>query len=193
MRIVPILKGARYSVTTILPRCLLASMCSNALPISSNANTLSIGSCSFRDSTARPDIPADFVEDVADFLDRAGAEGDADIVDAARGMQVEVEIGMGAAEPADIDDAALDLGRLEILARDRCPRPDRRSGRRLRRRWPSAPDRPSRDRWNPPRDRRRIPSAGRGASRRSRTRSRCFAPLSFAICIAIRPTPELAP
>jgi len=33
-----------YSVTTILPRCRLASMCSNALPISSNANTLSIGS-----------------------------------------------------------------------------------------------------------------------------------------------------
>ena len=25
-----------YSVTTILPRCLLASMCSNALPISAN-------------------------------------------------------------------------------------------------------------------------------------------------------------
>ena len=37
------------TVTTILPRCLLASMCSNALPISSKANTLSIGNCSFRE------------------------------------------------------------------------------------------------------------------------------------------------
>jgi hypothetical protein len=66
----------------------------------------------------RPDVFPDFAEDVADFLDRAGAEGDADIVDAARGMQVEIEIGVGAAEPADIDDAALDFGRLEILARN---------------------------------------------------------------------------
>ena len=63
----------------------------------------------------RPDILADFAEDVADFLDRSGAEGDADIADAARGMQVEVEIGVGAAEPADIDDAALDLGRRKIF------------------------------------------------------------------------------
>jgi hypothetical protein len=30
------LSHSRYSVTTILPRCLLASMCSNALPISAN-------------------------------------------------------------------------------------------------------------------------------------------------------------
>jgi len=41
----------------------------------------------------RPDILTDFVEDLADLLDRAGAEGDADIVDAARGVQVEVEFG----------------------------------------------------------------------------------------------------
>src|SRR6266480_7808626 len=56
----------------------------------------------------RPDILADLVKDLADLLDRAGAEGDADIVDAARGVQVEIEISMGAAEPADIDDAAPD-------------------------------------------------------------------------------------
>src|SRR6185437_13939661 len=62
----------------------------------------------------RPDIPANFVEDRADLLDRAGAEGDADIVDPARGMQVEVEVAMGAAEPADIDNAALDPGGGEI-------------------------------------------------------------------------------
>src|SRR5476651_2471382 len=65
-----------------------------------------------------PDVFADLVENLADFLDGAGAEGDADIVDAARGVQVEIEIGMGAAEPADIDDAALYLCRLEVLARD---------------------------------------------------------------------------
>src|SRR6476646_9833271 len=53
LRIIPTLKSSsRYSVTTILPRWRLASMCSKALPISSNANTLSIGSCSLRDSTA---------------------------------------------------------------------------------------------------------------------------------------------
>ena len=79
---------------------------------------MSIGSCSFRDSTARPDVFADLVEDLADFLDGAGAEGDADIVDAAGGVEVEIEIGVGAAEPADIDDAALDLGCCEILVRD---------------------------------------------------------------------------
>lgn len=52
----------------------------------------------------RPDVLADFVEDRADFLDGAGAEGDADVVDAARGVEVEIEIAVGAAEPADIDD-----------------------------------------------------------------------------------------
>src|SRR5215475_4555608 len=47
---------------------------------------------------------------LADFVEGAGAEGDADIVDAARGMQVEIELGAGAAEPPDIDDPALDFG-----------------------------------------------------------------------------------
>src|SRR5215813_9481543 len=65
-----------------------------------------------------PDVLADLVEDLADLLDAAGAEGDADIIDAARGMQVEIELGAGAAEPADIDDAALDLRRREILVCD---------------------------------------------------------------------------
>ena len=112
------LTGPAYSVTTILPRCLLASMCSNALPISSNENTLSIGNCSFRAFHRTPDVFPDLVEDLAHFLDRTGTEGDADIVDAARGMKVEIEIGVGAAEPADIDDAALDPGGREILARN---------------------------------------------------------------------------
>jgi hypothetical protein len=39
-------------------------------------------------------------------------------VDAARGMQVEIELGARTAEAADIDDAALDLGRGEILVGD---------------------------------------------------------------------------
>ena len=41
-----------------------------------------------------------------------------DIGDAARGMQVEIEFGPRAAEAADIDDAALDLGRREVLVGD---------------------------------------------------------------------------
>src|SRR5262249_10532269 len=65
-----------------------------------------------------PDVFPDLVEDFSDFLDAAGAEGDADIVDAARSMQVEIELGAGAAEAADIDDAAFDLGGGEVLVRD---------------------------------------------------------------------------
>src|SRR5262249_33943054 len=65
-----------------------------------------------------PDVRADLVEDFSDFLDAAGTEGDADIVDAARGVQVEIEVTMGAAEAADIDDAALDLGGLQVLVGD---------------------------------------------------------------------------
>jgi hypothetical protein len=53
----------------------------------------------------RPDVVADFVENLADFLDRAGAEGDADIIDAARRMQVEIEFGARAAEAIDIVDS----------------------------------------------------------------------------------------
>ena len=41
-----------------------------------------------------PDVLADFVEDLPDFLDGAGAEGDADIIDPARGVQVEIKIAM---------------------------------------------------------------------------------------------------
>src|SRR5439155_4301935 len=65
-----------------------------------------------------PDVLADVVEDFTDFLDRAGTEGDADIVDAARGVKVEIEIGVRPTKPADIDDAALDFGRREIPVRD---------------------------------------------------------------------------
>jgi hypothetical protein len=43
-----------HSVTTILPRCLLASMCAKAWPMSPKAKTRSIGSCSLRCSTETP-------------------------------------------------------------------------------------------------------------------------------------------
>ena len=66
----------------------------------------------------RPDIVSDFVKDLADLLDRAGAEGHTDIVDPARGVQIEIEIAVGAAEAADIDDTSLDLGGREILVGD---------------------------------------------------------------------------
>src|SRR5262249_57218083 len=45
-------------------------------------------------------------DDLAYFVERAGAEGDADIVDTLSGMQVEIELGLHAPEPADVDDAA---------------------------------------------------------------------------------------
>ncbi len=168
-------------------------MRSNALPMSSKANTLSIGSLSWRDFHRRPDIVAHLVEDLADFLDRAGAEGDADIVDAARGVEVEVEIAMGAAEPADIDDAALDLGRLEVLVGDRArdlvdDEVDAFAIGGLK----HLVD-PAGILGIAPRGRRRIPSSGRGASASVEEPITVFAPLNLAICIAIRPTPELAP
>src|SRR5579872_3532989 len=62
-----------------------------------------------------PDILSDFVKDGADFIHRAAAEGDTDVIDSPRRMQVEVEIGVCPAEPPDIDDAALDPDRLQIL------------------------------------------------------------------------------
>ena len=65
-----------------------------------------------------PDVLADLVKNLADLLDGAGAEGDADIGDASRRVQVEIEIGMRATEPANIDDAALDFGRRQILVGD---------------------------------------------------------------------------
>src|SRR5262245_17771251 len=65
-----------------------------------------------------PDVLANLPKDLADLLDGPGAEGDADVVDAAGRMQIEVEVGVRAAEPADIDDAALDLGRGQVLVGD---------------------------------------------------------------------------
>ena len=43
--------------------------------------------------------------DLAHLLDGARAEGDADVVDALHGVQVEIELALEAAEPADVDDA----------------------------------------------------------------------------------------
>src|ERR1700753_1428824 len=46
----------------------------------------------------RPQVLACLLEYLPDFIDRAGSEGDADIVDTARRMQVGVEGRMGAGE-----------------------------------------------------------------------------------------------
>jgi hypothetical protein len=122
----------------------------------------------------RPDVLADLVKDRADFFDGAGAEGDADVVDAARGMQVEIEIAMGAAEPSDIDDAALDPGGPEVLVRDG---PETWSTIKS---TPSPPVAFSTSSTQPgsenrPRGRRRI-LASCGASHPSRSRSRSLRP-----------------
>ena len=129
------------------------------------------------DSTAAPDVLADLVENLADFLDGAGAEGDADIGDAARRMQVEIEFGAGAAEPADIDDAALDFGGREILARDLArdlidDQVDAFAADVACSTWSTQPG----SDWNPPQGRRRTPSGERGASRRWTSRSRAWRP-----------------
>src|ERR1700722_12269084 len=47
----------------------------------------------------RAEVVARFVEDLVDLLDRAGAEGDADIADPASGGQVEFEVGGGPSRP----------------------------------------------------------------------------------------------
>jgi hypothetical protein len=83
-------------------------MCSNALPIVELVDLVD-RQLQLARFGGRPDVLADLVEDVVDLRDGAGAEGDADIGDAARGMQVEIEFGAGAAETANIDDAALTL------------------------------------------------------------------------------------
>ena len=66
----------------------------------------------------RPQVGAGRLDDGAHLLGRARAEGDADIVDALQRMQVEVELALHAAQPADIDDAAQDGGGLHVLVGD---------------------------------------------------------------------------
>src|SRR6266852_2574445 len=53
-----------------------------------------------------PKVRAHAAADLAHLLERAGAERHADIVDAPQRMQIEIKLGLGAGEPADIDDAA---------------------------------------------------------------------------------------
>src|SRR5216683_7476490 len=59
----------------------------------------------------RPEIRAHPAIDLAHLVERAGAEGDADVVDALQRVEIEIEGAGGAAEPADIDDAAAHLDR----------------------------------------------------------------------------------
>src|SRR5690349_17809673 len=61
-----------------------------------------------------PEIGMHATVDLAHLVERAGAEGDADIVDALQRVEIEVEIAGRAAEPSDIDDAAQYLRRLHI-------------------------------------------------------------------------------
>ena len=96
--------------------------------------------------------------DLAHLLDRARAERDADVVDALHGVQVEVELALEAAEPADVDDAAEHGRRLQVARWPRWRRPGRRSGRRPCRRWPSSTCvGPGLVAWCRRRDRRRTP------------------------------------
>src|ERR1044072_8304096 len=46
-----------------------------------------------------PEVGAHSDEDFSDFLDRAGAEGDADIINALACMRIEVEFGFHAGQP----------------------------------------------------------------------------------------------
>jgi hypothetical protein len=81
------------------------------------------------------------MEDFADFIDRAGTEGYADIVDAAGGVQVEVEIAWVPPSLPTLTMRPLILVALRFWLAT-LPEPDRRSGQRLRRPWPATPDRP---------------------------------------------------
>ena len=62
-----------------------------------------------------PQVGAHQPHDLAYLVERAGAERDADVVDALHRMEVEVELGLHAAEPPDIDDAAEHSRRLHDL------------------------------------------------------------------------------
>src|SRR3972149_7910281 len=53
-----------------------------------------------------PQVRAHASHDLSHFLDAAGAEGDAHVIDALQRVLVEIELRPGAAEAADIDDAA---------------------------------------------------------------------------------------
>ena len=99
-------------VSTILPKCLLARIIASASATLSSGKVLSIGSDSLPASTAGHRSARISAHDLAHLLRGAGAEGDADIVDALERVQVEVELALLAAEPPDIDDAAEDRTRL---------------------------------------------------------------------------------
>src|SRR5580704_6874047 len=66
----------------------------------------------------RPQIGAHGLDDVADLFGRAGAEGDADIVDALERVQVEVELAHRAAETPYIDDTPEQCRSFEIADSD---------------------------------------------------------------------------
>ena len=63
----------------------------------------------------RPQVRAHAAVDFADLLDGASAEGDADVVDTAQGVKVEIELTFGAAETPDIDNAAANGGGFHVV------------------------------------------------------------------------------
>ena len=71
-----------------------------------------------------PQIRAHAAADLAHLVERTGAEGHADIVDTAQRVQIEVELGLGAGEAADIDHATEQRHRLHGLR-------DHRSGEHI--------------------------------------------------------------
>ena len=158
----------RQTTRTILPKWALAFMCASASAAWASGKVLSIGRLQLARLDGRPQVGAGRLDDGAHLLGAAGAEGDADIVDALQRMQVEVELALHAAQPADIDDAAEDGGGLHVLVDD--------AGRDLVDDQVDALAagrfldlvRPLLDRACRARRRSRIPSAGRGGRRWSR-------------------------
>src|SRR3954468_20284668 len=151
-----------------------------------------------------PDVLLDLVEDLADFRDGAGAEGDADIVDAAGRVQVEVAIGVGAAARAQWKWAWGPPSRPALTMRPFTFVAARFWLATLPETWSTMRSTPSpfvafsTSSTHEGSGEAPARSAPYSFSRPRRVASveepiTSLAPLSFAICIAIRPTPELAP
>src|SRR6266542_5266870 len=67
-----------------------------------------------------PQIGAHAASNLAHLLECSGAKGYTDIINAPQSMEIEIELGLHAGEPADVDDAAENRRRLHGL-RDHRP------------------------------------------------------------------------
>ncbi len=146
-----------HIVSTIFPKCWLAFIIANASATLSSGKVLSIGSVSLPASTAGQRSAR--MTRVTSFNSswRAGAVGDADIVEPLQRMQVEIDLAFLAAEPADIDDAPEQSGRFKALVHGRARHhvDDQVDALVAGRLSSLAPARS--DRWCRSRDRSRIP------------------------------------